>query len=125
MEVGQFKVTVPKVREWESSPYSSPPEGIDSADTFFTNGKGSRVVFYLTTGNHARLWTDMDFFAQLESSSQWQQFLAREYVQFGRYRAMRVLSTLGPVVQVQYFSLSTFAFFLQFVVLKNTFVFAQ
>ncbi len=103
MEVGQFTVTAPKVQEWDSAPYSSPPEGIDSANTFFTNENGSKVVFYLTGGNHARLWTDMERFAQLESSAQWQQIFARDYVQFGRYRAMRVFSTLGPLVQVQYF----------------------
>lgn len=103
MEVGQFNVTIPKVQEWDSAPYSSPPEGIVSADTFYTNENGSRVVFYLTGGNHARLWADMDRFAQLESSAQWQQIFAREYVQFGRHRAMRVFSTLGPLVQVQYF----------------------
>jgi len=103
MEVGPFKVTAPKVQEWDSAPYSSPLEGIDSASNFFTNEHGSKIVFYLTGGNHARLWTDMDRFSQLESSAQWQQIVARDYVQFGRYRAMRVFSTLGPLVQVQYF----------------------
>ena len=104
IEIGQFRVTIPTVQEWESFPYSSPsPEGIDSADTFYTNENGSKVVFYLTPGNHPRLWTDMDLFAKLESSSQWQQLLARDYVQLGRHRAIRVLSTIGPAVQVQYF----------------------
>ena len=103
MEVGPFKVTAPKVQEWDSAPYSSPLEGIDSASNFFTNEHGSKVVFYLTGGNHARLWTDMDHFSQLESSAQWQQIVAQDYVHFGRYRAMRVFSTLGPLVQVQYF----------------------
>lgn len=104
IEIGQFRVTIPAVQEWKSSPYSSPPpEGIDSADTFYTNENGSKVVFYLTPGNHTRLWTDMDIFVKLESSSQWQQLLGRDYVQLGRYRAIRVLSTIGPAVQVQYF----------------------
>ena len=104
IEIGQFRVTIPTVQEWESFPYSSPPpEGIASADTFYTNANGSKVVFYLTPGNHTRLWTDMDLFAKLESSSLWQQLLARDYVQLGRYRAIRVLSTIGSAVQVQYF----------------------
>ena len=96
IEVGQLKVSIPEVREWDATPYSSPPPaGIDSADTFYTNENGSKVVFYLTPGNHDRLWDDMDVFARLESSSQWQQFFARDYVQFGQYRAIRVLVTLS------------------------------
>ena len=106
IEVGQLKVSIPEVQEWDATPYSSPPPaGIDSADTFYTNENGSKVVFYLTPGNHDRLWADMEVFARLESSSQWQQFLARDYVQFGQYRAIRVLVTIGSpgTVQVQYF----------------------
>ena len=103
IEIRQFRVTIPTIQEWKPSPCSSPPEGIDVADTFYTNENGSKVVFYLTPGTHPRLWTDMDSFVKLESSSQWQQLLGREYVQLGLYRAIRVLSTLGPAVQVQYF----------------------
>jgi hypothetical protein len=104
MEVGPFKVAAPKVQaEWDSAPYASSPEGVVSADTFFTNENGSRIVFYLTGGDHARLWADMDRFVRLASSALWQQVLAREYVSFGRHRALRVFSTLGPLVQVQYF----------------------
>ena len=104
IEIGQFRITIPTVQEWDPSPYSSPlPEGLDSSDTFYTNENGSKIVFYLTPGNHTRLWTDMDLFSKLESASQWQQFLSRDYVQFGQYRAIRVLSTIGPAVQVQYF----------------------
>ena len=101
IEVGEVRVSFPEVREWKAASYSPPLP--DSADTFYTNENGSKIVLYLTPGNHDRLWTDMDEFARLESSSQWQQFLARDYVQFGDHRAIRGLVTLGPAVQVQYF----------------------
>lgn len=96
IDVGRFTVSIPEIREWDARPLSPPPPaGIDMANTFYTNENGSKVVFYLTPGNHDRLWADMEGFARLESSSQWQQFLARDYTSFGEYRAIRVLVTLG------------------------------
>ena len=96
IEGGRFTVSIPEVREWDALPLSPPaPAGIDMANTFYTNENGSKVVFYLTPGNHDRLWADMDEFARLESSSRWQQFLARDYIPVEQYRALRVLATLG------------------------------
>ncbi len=109
MEIGQFKVTIPKIQEWNSTPYSNsnssaPLPETPSTDNFYTNGNGSQVVFYLTPGNHDRMWADIDLFSKCESSSQWQQFLSRAYVQFGQYRALRVFTTTGPdIFQAQYF----------------------
>jgi len=107
MEIGQFKIIVPKIQEWKSSSYcysSAPLPETPSANNFYTNENGSQVVFYLTPGNHDRMWADIDLFSKCESSSQWQQFLSRAYVQFGQYRALRVFTTTGPdIFQAQYF----------------------
>ncbi len=105
MEIGPFKVTVPKIQEFDSTPYSNStfPE-TPSADHLYTNENGSQVVFYLTPGDHDRMWADIDLFAKCESSSQWQQILSRAYVQFGQYRALRVFTTTGiDIFQAQYF----------------------
>ena len=107
MKIGQFKVTVPKIREWDSTPYSNSsasfPEN-PSADNFYTNEKGSQVVFYLTPGTHDSMWADIDLFTKCESSSQWQRIISRAYVQVGQYRALRVFTATGPdVFQAQYF----------------------
>ncbi len=103
MEVGPFKVDAPQIQEWKGSPYEKTPEGIVAGNTFFTNSHGSQIVFYLTGGNFRQLREDMDRFSQLDTSAQWQQILARDDVQLGPHRVLRVFSTLGPAIQAQYF----------------------
>ena len=107
MEIGQFKIRIPKLLEWNAVPHSNlslPLNDLVSADNFYTNENGSRAVLYLTPGSHDRMWTDMDLFAKCESSQKWQQFLSRSYVQYGQYRALRVLTTTEPdIFQIQYF----------------------
>jgi len=107
MEIGHFKIRVPKLLEWNAVPYSNlslPLNDLISTDNFYTNENESRVVLYLTPGNHDRMWTDMDLFAKCESTPEWQQFLSRAYVQCGQHRALRVLTTTGPdISQAQYF----------------------
>ena len=98
MEIGHQKF-----RKRDSNSSAPLPE-TPSTDNFYTNANGSQVVFYLTPGNHDRMWGDIDLFSKCESSSQWQQFLSRAYVQFGQYRALRVFTTTGiDIFQAQYF----------------------
>ena len=52
MEIGQFKVTVPKIQEWNSTPYSNsnssaPLPETPSTDNFYTNENGSQMIFWI------------------------------------------------------------------------------
>ena len=102
MEIGPFKVTFDP-SGWEKRHLPGGPEGIDAADTFFTNDSGSRIVFYLTGGSHSQMEEDIGKFSRTGSAALWQTILARDYVYSDDRRSLRVFSTLGPLFQVQYF----------------------